>query len=188
MINFYFTDFVKIVLAFFLALNQSSVESSATETTVLDLGDQVDGMTLTTGAAEAPSLWGFCSFLLSNHVTTANCQVPQLPKLAIGNIFRIRDDVLHSTDSSTLTWNLYIDDKQVDLDDFDTYDDVLPKAAPSPSLVREDFIKFTAWDVVLTNLQPGVHTIEADIRSENKKYKWIVNLVIAHNSIFLEQA
>lgn len=188
MINFYFTDFAKVVLAFFLALSQSSVESSATQTTMLDPGDQVDGMTLTTGAADAPSLWEFCSFLLSKNVTTANCQVSQLPKLAIGNIFRIRDDVLGSTDSSPVTWNLYIDDKPVDLDDFGTYDYVLPKASLSPSLVREDLMKFTAWDVVLTNLQPGVHTIEADIRSDNKQYKWIVSLVIAHNSIFLEQA
>ena len=43
-------------------------------------------------------------------------------------------------------------------------------------------MKFTAWDVVLTNLQPGEHTIEGRVRADAEEYSWKVNLVIEDSS------
>lgn len=48
----------------------------------------------------------------------------------------------------------------------------------NPSLIREVFMKFTAWDMVITNLQPGTHTLRGIVRSDAKQYSWLVNLFI----------
>jgi hypothetical protein len=145
-------------------------------------------MTLTKGAADALPLWLFCSSEVNDHLTTANCQVPQVPTLVIGHAFLATDEVLAETYWSDLTWNLFVDDQLVNLNDFGTYEYVLPTMAPNPSLVREVFMKFKAWDVVLTNLQPGAHTIKGEVRSDSEQYKWIANVVIEDSSTAAEQS
>src|SRR5688572_12624785 len=92
MISFNFTDFVKVVLAFLLAASQSSAQIVTANVSVLNIGDEIDGMTLTNGAADARPLWAFCSSEVSNHVTTANCRVPEVPRLAIGHAFLAADN------------------------------------------------------------------------------------------------
>ena len=77
-----------------------------------------------------------------------------------------------------MQWDLYIDDQYIDLGGFGTYDYLLPTMAPSPSWVHEVLMKFKAWDVVLTNLQPGIHTIDGRVRAGSEEYSWTVNLVI----------
>jgi hypothetical protein len=180
MINFYFTDFAKLVLAFILAFLQS--DAATAHTSMLTVGDEVDGMTLTTGAADARPLWVFCASEVNKNVTTANCRVPQVSKLAIGHVFIDTDIAFRETEWSDLHWELYLDDQYINLDQFGPYDYLLPTMAPNPSLVREVFMKFTAWDVVLTNLEPGVHTIEGRVFDGAEEYSWIVNLVIENLS------
>src|SRR5688500_15775256 len=86
-------------------------------------GDIIDGMSLTTGAAEAPPLWAFCSGSQeSDHVKTFNCRAPMLPTLAIGHIFLFADETLTNLDWSELVWELSIDDRAVDLGSFGTFD------------------------------------------------------------------
>lgn len=182
MIDFTFAGFAKTVLAFFLAASQSSANIASAHVSMLNLGDEIDGMTLTTDAADVPPLWAFCSSEVSNHVTTANCRIPQkMSSLAIGHVFFANDSAFQTTDWSELECHLYLDDKLIDLDDFGTFDYVVPTMSPNPSPVKEVFMKFTAWDVVLTNLQPGVHTIEGRVRTDAEEYRWIVNLVIEDN-------
>jgi hypothetical protein len=48
----------------------------------------------------------------------------------------------------------------------------------NPSSVREVFRKFTAWDVVLTDLKPGRHTLHGTAQSEFETYSWIIDLAI----------
>ncbi|HJR80325.1 MAG TPA: hypothetical protein VJ821_09655 [Anaerolineales bacterium] len=181
MINFYFTGFVKVVLAFIFAFLQS--DAAAAHTSILTVGDEVDGMTLTTGAADARPLWVFCASDVSENVTTTNCRVPQISKLAIGHVFLGRENVFSGTEWSELKWELYIDDQYIDLNQFGTYDYVLPAMAPNPSLVREVFMKFTAWDIVLTNLQPGAHTIDGRVVAGAEEFSWVVNLVIEEKTL-----
>ena len=181
MIDFYFTDFARLVIAFVLAFLQT--DTAAAHTSMITVGDEIDGMTLTTGAADARPLWVFCSSEVDENVTTANCQVPQISRLAIGHVFMEREDVFDSTEWSDLQWELYLDDQYINLAQFGTYDYVLPSMAPNPSLVREVFMKFTAWDIVLTNLQPGAHTIEGRVFSGAEEYSWVVNLVIEEKTL-----
>lgn len=180
MINFYFADFAKLVLAFILAFLQSDAATAHTST--ITVGDEIDGMTLTNGAVDARPLWAFCATEVSKNVTTADCRVPQVSRLAIGHVFLGTDNAFSETKWSELQWELYIDDQYINLDHFGTYDYLLPTMAPNPSVVREVFMKFTAWDVVLTNLQPGMHTLEGRVRAESEEYSWVVNLVIEDKS------
>ena len=176
MINFYFSDFAKLVLAFILAFLQS--DAATAHTSMLTVGDEVDGMTLTTGAVDARPLWMFCASEVNKNITTANCRVPQVSKLAIWHVFIGTDRAFRETEWSDLQWELYLDDQYINLDQFGTYDYLLPTMAPNPSFAREVFTKFTAWDVVLTNLKPGVHTIEGRGFAGAEEYSWIVQLVI----------
>jgi hypothetical protein len=187
MINFYFVDFAKVVLALILALFQSSPKTASAHAAMLNAGDTIDGMALTKGAGDARPLWVFCSSEVIGHVTTADCRVPQkAAKLAIGHVFLATDNAFRKANWSELIWQLYIDDQMINLNDFGTYDYLLPTMAPNPSLVREVFMKFTAWDVVLTNLQPGKHIIEGQVRSDAEEYRWVVNLVIEDKSAPVE--
>jgi hypothetical protein len=185
MINFFFADFAKVVFAFLLALSQSSAKT-ASHVSMLNPGNEIDGMTLTAGAADARPLWAFCASEVSNNVTTANCQVPQMPKLAIGHVFLGIDEALSETEWSELKWELSIDNRQLNLEKFGTYDYVLPTMAPNPSLIREVFMKFTAWDIVLTDPQPGSHTIRGRVYTDAEEYSWMVNLVIEDRPASLE--
>lgn len=142
-------------------------------------GDTIDGMSLGTGAAEAPPLWAFCSGSQgSAYMKTFNCRAPVLHTLAIGHIFLFADEALTNLDWSDLVWELSIDDRAVDLESFGTFDYVIPAMSQSPSPVREVFMKATAWNIVLTNLNPGEHTLRFLAQSETDSYTWFVNLVI----------
>jgi hypothetical protein len=136
-------------------------------------------MSLTTGAKDAPPLWAFCSpAQYSSNTTTASCAVPMLPKLAIGHILMPGDDPLTMLDWSEITWALTIDDQPVDLKSFGTYSFVMPAMSHSPSPVREVFVQYTAWDIVLTNLIPGEHTIHGVAQMGTDSYTWVINLTI----------
>ena len=178
MIEFHFADFAKLVLTMLLAVLQSDVRIAAAHTPMVSVGDEVAGMILTRGAANARPLWVFCASEVSGNLTTADCRVPPVTNLAIGHVLLPTDEVFSNTDWSELQWELYIDDQYIDLGRFGTYDYLLPTMAPSPSLVHEVFMKFKAWDVVLTNLQPGTHTIDGRVRAGSEAYSWTVNLVI----------
>ena len=145
-------------------------------------GDTIDGMSLTTGAQDAAPLWAFCSpAQYSNNATIVSCDVPLLPKLAIGHFLMPGDDALTRLDWSVISWELTIDDQPIDLQSFGTYDFVLPAMSHDPSPIREVFVKFTAWDVVLTDLNPGQHTIHGSAKMGTESYNWIIHLTIAAN-------
>jgi hypothetical protein len=156
----------------------------STDNTMLKPGDEIGDMTLTTGAADAPSLWAFCTSQVSNRVTTASCRVPQMPKLAIGHAFLAIENTFSKTEESELAWELYFDGQLLDLNKFGICNYTLPTIAPSPSPLREVFMKFVAWDIVLTDLQPGSHTLEAIVRTDVEEYSWVVNLTIEASDKF----
>lgn len=142
-------------------------------------GSQINGISLTKGAADAPSLWSFCSSAeKSNGVQTLDCHAPLLPSLAIGHVFLLADQTLKNLDASQLNWELSIDDQAIDLESFGTFDYVVPSMGKSPSPVREVFRKVTAWNIVMTNLNPGEHTLRFEAKDHADQYTWLVHLVI----------
>lgn len=101
-----------------------------------------------------------------------------LSRLAIGHVFIAMDEAFAEAKWSALRWELSIDDHPVDLKGFGRYNYLLPAMTPNPSLVREEFIKFTAWDVVLTDLQPGAPTLHGSVRDETEVYSWVVKIMV----------
>jgi hypothetical protein len=164
-------------LLIFLTACQAVGQSS--DDSMLRPGNMIAGMSLETGAKEAPPLWAFCLPPQSlGNTTTSYCSVPLIPRLAIGHIIMPGDDTLTMLDWSDIRWELTIDGQPGDLQSFGTYDFAMPAMSPSPAQVREVFVRFTAWDVVLTNLHPGEHTIQGSARMGNESYLWVVHLTI----------
>ena len=147
-------------------------------------GDTIHGMSLTTGAKDATPLWAFCSpAQYSSNATTVSCAVPLLPKLAIGHFLMAGDDTLTRLDWSAISWELTIDDQPIDLQSFGTYEFALPAMSHDPSPIREVFVNFTAWDVVLTDLNPGEHTIHGSAKMGTDSYSWVIHLTIEGNDL-----
>jgi hypothetical protein len=146
---------------------------------MLKPGDTIDGMSLTTGAANAPPLWAFCSQAqYVGNTTTSDCNVPVVPRLAIGHILIPGDDTLTRLDWSEISWELTIDGQPLDLKSFGTYDFVLPAMSHDPSPVREFFAQFTARDVVLMDLSPGEHIIQGLAQMGSDSHTWVIHLTI----------
>ena len=101
-----------------------------------------------------------------------------MQSLAIGHILLPGDDTVDRWDWSEIHWQLTIDGQPLDLDSFGTYEFVLPSMSKNASPVREIFVTFTAWDVMLTNLSPGKHTIHGSAQAGAESHDWIIYLTI----------
>jgi hypothetical protein len=142
-------------------------------------GDTINGVTLATGAESALPLWGFCSPSQENTpIRTFNCRASELQTLAIGHVFLLAEEVSADLDGSDLVWNLSIDNQIVDLESFGKFEYMMPSMAKSPSPIREVFKKATAWNIVMTNLSPGEHSLSFRAQSATDSHSWLVNLVI----------
>ena len=172
-----FSQWLYIGLLILLTACQSASQSPGNE--MLKPGDVIDGMKLTTGAANATPLWAFCpSAQHTGNTAVAYCNVPIISRLAIGHIVMPDDDILNSLDWSKIIWELNIDDHPMDLSSFGTYDSVLPVMPHNSSMIREVFIQKTVWDVVLTNLNPGEHKIQGFAKVGTDSYSWVIHLTI----------
>ena len=139
----------------------------------------IQGLSLATGAADAAPLWAFCSAAPENtHIRTFNCNAPVWQTLAVGHLFLLADAALANGRGSDLIWEFAIDDYIVDLNSFGTFDYVMPAMPASPSPIREVFMTVTDWNLVMTDLNPGEHTLSFRAQNETDTYLWLVNLVI----------
>jgi hypothetical protein len=153
--------------------------SQSLSATMSQPGDTINGLTLATGAENALPLWAFCSPSQENTpIQTFNCRAPVLQSLAIGHVFLLAEGVSASLNGSDLVWELSIDNQIVDLKSFGKFEYVMPSMARSASPIREVFKKATAWDIVLTNLSPGEHTLSFHAQNQAGSHMWLVNLVI----------
>jgi hypothetical protein len=167
-------------------LTACQVAGQSLSTAMLKPGDTIDGISVTTGAKDAIPVWAFCSpAQYAGDTTTADCSVPLVPRLAVGHILMPGDDSLARLNWSEIIWELSIDDQPIDLKSFGTYDFVLPAMSHDPSPVREVFVKFTAWDVVLTNLKAGEHTLQGSAQMGTYGYTWMIHLTIEASDGFV---
>jgi hypothetical protein len=145
----------------------------------LNPGDEINGMVITTGGEQASPLWAFCSPPREDDgAITVDCHVPLLSRLAVGYPFEGADRTLQTLDWSALSWELAVDGQGVNVEAFGTYDYVLPDLSPHPSAIREIFRRIKAWDIVLTNLTPGLHTLHAVARTGSNAYSWTANFAV----------
>jgi hypothetical protein len=180
---FRFFMLAALIPPFLLACSEDRIQRQSfklsTTQAMIEPGDTIDNMVVTTGADDAPPLWAFCSKSLEGKGSyILDCRVPALASLGIGNIFLYADQAITNLDWSDLGWELSIDGQEVDLESFGTFDYVVPTMSKSPSSVREIFKRGTTWNIVLTNLQPGHHTLWFVAQSKIGSYTWFVDLEI----------
>jgi len=177
-----FFQWLYIGVLIILTACQSASQSLGGE--MLKPGDVIDGMRLTTGTKDATPLWAFCPPTQhTGNTSVSYCNVPILSRLAIGHIVMPDDDFLNRLDWSEISWELNIDDQPIDLNSFGTYDSILPVMPHNSSLIREVFVQYTVWDVVLTNLSPGEHTIQGLAQNGTDSYSWVIHLTIEGNDL-----
>jgi hypothetical protein len=142
--------------------------------------DEIKGMSLTTGAADAAPLWAYCSPSQENtYLRTFHCRAPVWQTLAIGHLFLLENSADLNARSADLKWELSIDDYLVDLESFGTFDYVIPAMPGNPSPIREVFVKMTDWNLVMTNLSPGEHILFLQAQDgAGYYYAWLVHLTI----------
>ena len=170
-------QWISVGMLFILAACQATGKSPSA--TVVEPVEAIQGLSLATGAADAAPLWAFCSDSQENtHIRTFNCRAPVWQTLAVGHLFLLADAALSNGRGSDLVWQLAIDDYIVDLESFGTFDHVMPAMPAGPSPIREVFMKVTDWNLVMTNLNPGEHTLSFRAQNETNTYLWLVNLVI----------
>ena len=173
-----------LYIGFLLMLTSCQAAGQPWGVSMFKPGDTIDGMSLTTGAQDAIPLWAYCDPAQSSgNAATMVCAVPRLSKLAIGHFLMPGDDTIAMLDWSEINWELTIDNQPVDLESFGTYEFALPAMSHEPSPIREVFVTFTAWDVVLTDLHPGVHTIQGSARMGSDSYRWVIHLTIEGNDL-----
>ena len=126
-------------------------------------GDSIGEMVLKTGGSEIVPIWAFCvPAFLNPGVTTTECNVPPLPELAIGHGWFSADEALRDSNWQAMTWELYLDGQQVDLNAFGTYDADLPQTGlPGHDPNEEVITKLRSWDVVVGNPTAGAHTLRS---------------------------
>lgn len=172
-----FAQWMSIAMLFILVACQSAGQQHTAA--LSEPVEGIQGLSLATGAADATPLWAFCSAAQENtHIRTFNCRAPVWQTLAVGHFFLLADAALSNGRGSDLVWELAIDDYVVDLNSFGTFDYMMPTMPAGPSPIREVFMKVTDWNLVMTNLNPGEHTLSFRAQNETDTYLWLVNLVI----------
>lgn len=126
-------------------------------------GDSIGEMSLRSGGSEGPPIWAFCvPAFLNPGVTTTECSVPALPELAVGHGWWAADEALRDSSWQAMTWELYLDGQQVDLNAFGTFDADLPQTGlPGHDANEEVITKLRSWDVVVGNPTAGAHTLRS---------------------------
>jgi hypothetical protein len=126
-------------------------------------GDSIGEMVLKTGGSEIVPIWAFCvPAFLNPGVTTTECNVPPLPELTVGHGWFSADEALRDSCWQAMTWELYLDGRQVDLNAFGSYDADLPQTGlPGHGPNEEVITKLRSWDVVLGNPTAGAHTLRS---------------------------
>jgi len=177
-----FVHLLSVGVLFLLAACQAAGQPGSAA--LVRSGDAIDGLNLATGAAEAAPLWAYCSATQEpTHVRTFDCRAPVWQTLAVGNLFLLADAALLNRGGADLAWELSIDEYVVDLESFGTFDYMTPSMLAGPSPNREVFAMVTDWNLVMTNLNPGQHTLYFRAQTEEDSYMWLVNLVIEGSDV-----
>ena len=175
------------ISAFLFVFRQEEIERHFSGTFLTDPmlqpGEKIDDMVITTGVEHAYPLSAFCSPTKENdHSIRVDCgELSLCANLAIGQTFGVTDLIPASIDREHLTWKMSVDGRPIGLEAFGVSDFVHPDLVLNPSTGRELFKVGRLWNVVLVNPTPGTHTLhgEAQPRDGAEAYTWTVNFTLA---------
>ena len=144
---------------------------------LLEPGDEIVDMVITTGVKNAFPLWAVCApKKVDDYSIKADCGDLSYDNLAIGHTLGVMDLVDPSTDWEELNWEMFVDGHHIDLSAFGVYEFVHPDFPSKP--LGEVFRVIRIWDVVLINPTPGMHRIEGQVHDGEAAYTWILNFTV----------
>lgn len=150
---------------------------------MLQPGEKVDDMVITSAIEDAYPLSAFCSPTKENdHSIRVDCrELSFCANIAVGETFGVTDLIPASIDRDDITWKMSVDGHPIGLEAFGVYDFVHPDLVLNPSTGRELFKVGRLWNVVLVNPTPGMHTIRGQAQSRDgaETYTWVINLPVA---------
>jgi hypothetical protein len=120
-------------------------------------GDIVGDMTVEvhTSDRSIASLDEYCGqyYIFGNEpgAQTFDCEVPFISKTRIYFGWNGKDTTVLDTNLSAMTWEFYIDEHQINLDDLESSHRSGKDIAGNP-------VKALVWDLDLVNISPGKHT------------------------------
>lgn len=144
---------------------------------MLQPGDMIGDMLVTTDVEQALPLWNICSSTAqTEYAIHMNCGELPSANIAIGYPFGVRDfmnwDAFH--------WELSVDGHLLNLQAFGVQDLTYWDLAPHPSPVREVFRWYRLWSVVLADPTPGNHEVQGKAWSDDGEvtYTWVVDFTV----------
>jgi hypothetical protein len=146
---------------------------------MLQPGEKIDDMVVTTGVHDAFPLWAVCApKKVNDHSIRADCGELSYDNLVIGHTLGVMDLIDPSIDWEELIWEMSLDGRPIDLEAFGVYDFVHPDFRSKP--LREVFRVLRVWDVVLVNPTPGMHRLQGQAQSRDgaATYTWVVDFTI----------
>jgi hypothetical protein len=137
---------------------ESGGESGNTVGNMIEPGDQIGDMVVTTGQPGDPEIWNFCDpYLAGPGIYTRECELPAIPNLQIGSGNLADTAELQNLEWQAQTWELTLDDQPINLSAFGTLPDQNILEGGRALTLRQ-------WNVVLDNPIPGQHTLRYVIR------------------------
>ena len=146
---------------------------------MLEPGDEIVDMVITTGAEDAFPLWSICGpQKVNGHTIKADCGELSHDNLLIGYTLGTMELFDPPIGWEELNWEMSVDGHPIDLPAFGVYDFV-QIFHPSHS-GREIFKVSRVWDVVLVNPAPGMHRIHGQAQTPDggETYTWLVNFTV----------
>jgi len=128
-------------------------------------GDKVGDMTVEehTSDRSTPRLDEYCGayYIFGDEpgTQTFDCEMPFTSKVEIAFGWNGKDATVLDTNLNAMTWELYIDEYQINLDDFESTNRSGKDIAGNP-------VKARVWDIDLVNISPGKHTLRLLWKSE----------------------
>ena len=182
-----FLVFATAVSSFLFAFSQREIESHLagrfSTDPMLQPGEKIDDMVVTTGVEHAYPLSAFCSPTKENgHSIRVDCgELSVCANIAIGQTFGVTDLIPPSIDRDNLTWKMSVDGHPISLEAFGVSDFVHPDLVLNPSTGRELFKAGRLWNVVLVNPTPGTHTLQGQVQPRDgaTPYTWTVYFTVA---------
>lgn len=130
---------------------------------LINPGDRIGDMVLTIGQGEGVTeIWEYCDpYITETGVIAKECKVPALQSLFIGYGSYADTTEELDVDWPSITWELFLDDQQVNLPAFGTFDKDDDMGGP---------VKLRSWNVMLEQASPGKHTLHYTISQNGETY------------------
>jgi len=184
-----------IFLLLFSSILISCTQSTQTPTTSIEMigpGDKIGDMTISHGTYPLlfyPWIWQYCELWFPKTEPasfTCDCTVPSVPGLALGFGWSATETMLASS-WNAVTYELYVDGYQVDLDKFTWEEEDIPDAGPN---ARSRYMV-----LYLENLSLGSHSFrylwstEAPVDDgfavyQPGTYEHVVNFTVAEPEVY----